>query len=252
MSQPTLQYTLRYKTFLKRALRNALTAAFQNHPDPTVSGARVALDYGKMDFVLPAVIIKFVETDLPNAGVGHYEWLPNPEVPGTFIEYQHRLYHGSAEFDIYGESTTDRDLLSDALIEVLAMDEVSLPGENFLNLFYNELSSTPFGQWHFPTLNLDNIAPAGESATMAPWQPEDVLVYLTSYKVPVMGEFYSFTPPSPTSFGPIEEVDVYAWPTDSYGNAIDPTRPAPPPIPEGELNKYTGWPTGSETVPTGV
>lgn len=252
MSAPTLQYTLRYTTFLKRALRNALIASFQNHPDPSVQSARVALDYGKKDFVLPAVIIKFVGKDLPNAGVGHYEWFPNPNGDGTFVKYQHRLYHGDAEFDIYGEATTDRDLLADALIEVLSMDEVSTPGLNFINLFYNELYQTPFGEWHFPTLNLDNIEPSGESATMAPWQPEDVLVYLTSYRVPVMGEFYSYTPPEPLSYGPISEVDVYEWPVDQDGNAMDPTRPAPPPIPSGKENKYTGWPDGSKTVPAGV
>lgn len=251
MAQPTKQYTVQYKTFLKRAIRSALAASFVNHIDPTVKSARVALDFGKKDFTLPAVIVKFIEKDLPNAGLGHYEWLPDPNVAGQFIEYQHRLYHGNLEFDIYGETTTDRDLVSDALVEILAMDEVSTPGQTFLTLFYSDLSQTPFGQWHFPTLNLDLIEPSGEQPVMAPWRPEDVLVYQTGYRVPVMGEFYSYTPPTPNTLGTIGEVDVYQWPVDGKGNPIDPKFPAGPTIPPGKAEQYTGWPAGAKTVPTG-
>lgn len=249
----TPQTTPRYKTFVKQGLVEALIAAFSNHTDPTVASAKVAIDFTDTDFSLPAVIIKFYESKLPNAGVGHFEWLPypltdDPTNPNTvFVEYQHRLYTGDIEFEIFGMSSLDRDLLSDALIEVLSMDEVSTPGKAFLNRFYNGIQSTPFGLWHFPTLNLDNISGYGEQQMLAPWSPEDQLVYQTAYRVPIFGEFYSYTPPEPVTSGPIEEVDVYSYPTDAEGNAIDPSTPKTPSGTDA-YNKFTGWPAGEESI----
>lgn len=249
---PIPQYTLRYKTFVKQGLVEALQAAFADHPDPTVQSAKVAIDFTGDDFKLPAVIIKFYESKLPNAGVGHYEWLPYPldadltNSSTVYVEYQHRLYKGDIEFEIFGLSSLDRDIISDALIEVLAMDEVSAPGQAFLGRFYNSLQSVDFGLWHFPTLNLDDISGYGEQQMLAPWSPEDQLVYQTAYRVPIFGEFYSYTPPQPQSKGPIEEVDVYSYPVDASGNPIDPTRPATPPT--GAYDRFTGWPPGEESV----
>lgn len=131
------------------------------------------------------------------------------------------------------------------------MDEVSAPGEAFITRFYEEIqaSSAP-GVYHFPTLNLDVISPLPEQTTPPPWKPEDPLVYQLGYQVPVMGEFYSYVPPSPKSFGPIVEVDVYEWPVDQNDDAIDPANPAPP-VDEDQYQKYTGFRPGSKTVPTG-
>lgn len=250
---PVPQYTLRYKTFVKQGLVEALQAAFAGHPDPTVADAKVGIDFEDDDFKLPAVIIKFYESKLPNAGVGHYEWLPFPltanpaDTSTVFVKYMHRLYKGDIEFEIFGLSSLDRDLISDALIEVLAMDEVSAPGQAFLNRFYNAIQSIDFGLWHFPTLNLDDISGYGEQQMLAPWSPEDQLVYQTAYRVPILGEFYSYTPPEPLTSGPIEEVDVYDYPVGPDGKAIDPTRPAIPPSPAA-FHKFTGPPPGEESI----
>lgn len=240
------QFTLQYKTYVKRAASEAMAAALTGHPDPTVSSAKVAIDFTGDDFELPAVIIKFNEEQMPNAGVGHYEWLPHPldGTPGIneciLVEYQHRMYKGTIEFDIYGMSSADRDFLSDAVVEVLTMDEVSAPGQAFINRFYNNILSYPYGQWHFATLNFDLIQPSGESIKIAPWNPEDTLVYNTSYKVPIFGEFYSYTPPEPAGGGFIDEVDVYPY--------IPNTDPSPP-VPSGDYYKYTGWPEDERLVP---
>ena len=248
------QVTLSYKVYVKRAASEAMAAAFLNHPDPTVASAKVAIDFTGDDFELPAVIVKMNEEQMPNVGIGHYEWLLDP-LDGTlgvdgcqFIQYQHRLYKGTIEFDIYGMSSADRDILSDAVVEVLTMEEVSTPGQAFIDRFYDNILSYPYGKWHFATLNFDLIQPSGEQVKIAPWNPEDQLVYNTSYKVPIFGEFYSYTPPEPSSPGLLEEVDVYPWPIDQKGNAIDPASPAPP-VPSEDYYKYTGWPTGEKFVP---
>lgn len=245
------QYTVQYRSFLKRAAKQAMEKAFTSHPDPTVNRTQVALDFGNGDFSLPAVIVKFNEQTLPNAGVGHYEWWPLLEDPDQFVEMQHRLYKGSIQFDVYARDSLDRDLVADALIETLAMDEVSAPGLAFITHFYNEVQGAAApGIYHFPTLNTGLITPVPEQATPPPWGGEDTLVYQLGYQVPVMGEFYSYVPPSPKSTGPISEVDVYEWPVDQDGNALDPTNPAPPVDPD-QYQKYTGFRPGSKTVPTG-
>lgn len=244
------QTTVQYKTFVKRALVESIQDGFANNLDPTIQTAKVAIDFTEDDFTLPAIIIKFYESQIPNAGVGHFEWLPypitaDPTDPSTnFIEYQHRMYKGDIEFEIFGESSADRDIISDALVEMLSMNEVSTSGQQFTQRFYWDFQNTPYGIWHYPTLNLDMITGMGEQTTLAPWNPEDQLVYQTSYRVPIFGEFYSYTPPQQTAYGPITEVDVYMWPTDIYGDPVDPTLPAPTTpgeIPEGaEYYKFTG------------
>jgi hypothetical protein len=245
------QFTAQYTTFVKRAAVESLIAAFTNHPDPTVVRSKVGVDYQDDDFHLPAVIIKFKPTQHINAGVGHFEYLPSINNDGTYILYQHRIYKGTISFEVYGANSPDRDLLIDAISEVIGMDEASTPGQAFINRFYNQFATTPYGEWHFATLNTDLIEPSGEGTMMAPWRSEDELVYTNALQVPIMGEYYSYTPPEATSYGPIAEVDVYSYPVGADGiTPIDPSKPKPP-VSSDKYDKYTGFPTGQKTVPTG-
>jgi hypothetical protein len=261
MAQQIQQFTLQYKSFLKRAVRQAMAAALAGHPDPTVARTQVALDYSLEDYTMPIVIVGFHEEQLPNAGVGHFEWWPAPdfdEADPIYVEYQHRMYKGSISFTIYGQSSADRDVLSDAVVETLAMNEVSPPGQAFTYRFYDQMEEvSPPGVIHFPTLNTDQISPAGEQAVPPPWRPEDALVYQTGYSITVFGEFYSYVPPNPTGTvptgtGPIVEVDVYEYPVGSDGiTPLDPTLPALP-APIDAYQHYTGYPAGEEAVPEGL
>jgi hypothetical protein len=244
------QTTLQYVTFIKRGLVEALQDAFNNHPEKVVANAKVALDFTHTRFTLPAVIIRFVERQLPNAGVGHVEYLPaptdpNPLNPTTFIRYYHRMYRGDVLFEVYGMSSPDRDLVRDALVEVLAMTDVTTGGSAFVNRLYYFLDRVPYDEWNFPVLNLDLISGSGdENAVIAPWAPEDQLVYRSTYSVPIFGEFYSQTPVAPTPAGLVEEIDVYP-----YVASTDPT-PDTNPDPGTTMNpwyQFTGW-KSSDTV----
>lgn len=267
------QYTLQYSTFIKRALVESLQAAFNAHPTAQVANANVAIDFGRERWKLPGVIIKFYERELPNAGVGHVEWGvspqdPNPAAPTMFIKYYHRLYQGDIGFDIYAMSSVDRDLVRDALIEVLTMNEatdsVTSGGTNFLNRFYLDMENTPYGTWHFPVLMLDKITGYGEQHQSAPWQPEDTLVYSVSYRVPIWGEFYSLTPTLPASTGLLQEVDVYPYAQNFDGVNLEPTPAENPDAPTvynpnvprtdptayttANWYRFTGWPAGAEII----
>lgn len=249
LNQPAEQYvpqvTLQYTTFLKRAIQESLADAFANHPDEIVREAKVALDFTHDRFKVPAVIIKFYEREMPNAGVGHYEYLtapndPDPTNPTIFIKYYHRLYKGDISFEIWGKSSTDRDVLRDALIEVIAMSDATDSGYVFLERMYLYLNETPYGLWHFPVLNTDLITGYGENVTTPPWSPEDTLLYQATYRVPIFGEFYSATPKSTTGTGLVSEVDV------TVGQYYSDTTPLQ--IEETDFYAFTGWFDGARSI----
>lgn len=239
------QTTLQYTTFIKRALVESLRAAFKDHPAKMVANTFVGVDFGHQRFSLPAVIVKFYERDIPNIGVGHFEYLPspddpNPAVPTEFIKYYHRMYKGDVSFEIWGMASPDRDVVRDAVVEVLSMTDTTTGGYAFVERLYNTLNATPYGLWHFPVLNLDKITGYGENQQIAPWSPEDMLVYTASYRVPIFGEFYSNTPTAPAGVGLLQEVDVYP-----YIPGIDPT---PSNADADDWYRFTGWAGGTKEI----
>lgn len=243
------QYTLQYKTFVKRAMQEALTAAFTNHSDPQVQRIRVALSYNEDDFALPAITIGFQEGNLLNAGVGHFEWGADPNDPYVLVKFQHRTYKGNIVFSIWAMSTIDEATVSDALVEVLAMDEASIPGQGFVTQLFNERLNIPYGGSSFATLNFDTFDPTGETYEQAPWAEEDQKVYGNGYRIAIFGEFYSYVPPEPMTFGPVEEVDVYGYPTaNDEETAIDPLNQVPPAEPETDWMYITGNPPGDTDI----
>lgn len=245
----TPQSTIQYKTFVKRAMVEALQEAFGNHPDPTVQSVKVGIDYQDRDFKLPGIIIRFHEQSLHNAGVGHFEWGSSQAEPNVLVEFQHRMYTGEIEFEIWASRTVDLDVISDAVVEVLAMDEVSASGEGFLNRLFNERLSQPYGASHFATLNFDEFNSTGERQQQTPWGSEDDLVFQNSYLVAIFGEFYSYVPPTPTTYGPITEVIVYGYPVGADGvTPIDPLDQAPPNEPQTDTMDITGPIPGEQDI----
>lgn len=242
------QATLQYKTFIKRAVVEALQNAFKDHPDPDIAKSKIGIEYSTDRADFPAIIVKFYERDLNNIGVGHAEWGPSPEDPNyprgpftLFQKYYHRLYKGDLEFAIYALSSVDRDKVIDALVEVLTMADVTAGGLNLLDRLYEDIGHTPFSESHFIAFNTDLITGYGENKEIAPWIPEDTIVYTSSYRLPIIGEFYSLTPKEPQSVGMVEEVDVYPWDT---ADPLD-TPPEDFPeeiIPEEDYIKFKGRP----------
>lgn len=245
----TPQYTLQYKTFVKRAILEALEAAFANHPDPMVAAMRVALSYNEDNFQLPAITINFEEGTLTNAGVGHFEWGAEINDPTVLVEFQHRMYKGNIVFDIWASSNVDEAAISDALVEVLAMDEASGPGRGFITQLFNEHMNIPYGGSHFATLNFDTFDGTGETFDQAPWAEEDYKVYGNGYRIGIFGEFYSMVPPTPPTVGPVEEVDVYGYPTENdQVTPIDPLDQVPPNEPQTDWMHITGTPSGEQDI----
>lgn len=230
------QQTLQYKTFVKRAVVEALQNAFKDHPDPEVAKTKIGIEYKTDRADFPAIIVKFYERDLNNIGVGHVEWGPSPEDPNyptgpftLFQKYYHRLYKGDLEFEIYAMSSVDRDKVVDALVEILTMADVTAGGLNLLDRLYEDIGQTPFSESHFIAFNTDLVTGYGENKEIAPWIPEDTLIYTASYRLPILGEFYSLTPKVPSSTRMVGEVEVYPW------DPVDPLDIPPDDFPHGEI-----------------
>lgn len=225
MTTPLIpQETVRYTTHLKRSLVEALREPFANHPDEYLRKTKVDIDFPQDEADYPAIIVRYFGRTLSNAGVGHKEYIQGvrPEQPEAFTAFKHYLYSGTVEFAIYALSSYDRDLVGDSLVQILAMGDMEGWTNRFLNRIYHqsvqpdevrdergEITTLGYSLYHYINLNTDEISPFGESQVIAPWMPEDVLVYQTAYRVDASGEFYS--PPPDENYPLIERVDTFPW-----------------------------------------
>jgi hypothetical protein len=71
---PMKQQSIRYKTYLKEAIVEAISAVFANHPDRLLRETKVSVDWPLERTDFPSVVIRFHERRPRNAGVGHEEW----------------------------------------------------------------------------------------------------------------------------------------------------------------------------------
>lgn len=247
MSEPLIPIeTIQYKVYVKTTLVEALRLVFAAHPDDILKNTKVDIDFPMTEAEYPAIIVRFYERSIKNAGVGHFEMLPeldvNGDPTGFYYKYEHRLYNGDIEFAIYALSSYDRDLLADALVQTLTMADLEAYTNQFLDRVYQANPvSVPVSKDHYINLNTDEIMGFGETQQIAPWNPEDVMVYQTSYRIPIFGEFYSLTPTT-TKYGMIEKVETYPYmpvnnesvpnpkwsgPDGIQGTGDDQTDPAP-------------------------
>jgi hypothetical protein len=212
------EQTIRYKTYVKQSLVEALRSVFANHPDNLLQSTKVSIDYPTSENKYPTVLVRFYERQIRNAGVGHVEYLlrGNTSVRDKF---RHYLYDGDIEFAIYALSSKDRDLISDSVVQTITMADTAAYTNTFMDHIYRPAPDTtsPYdpANYNYVNLNSDLVTGAGESQTQQPWLSEDQLQYQTSYRVQVYGEFYSLPPINTvTGLGVIEKVNIYPYMSD--------------------------------------
>lgn len=242
MAEPIIPIqTIRYKTYVKEALVEALRAAFIGHPDELLAGTQIGIDFPLTENDYPMIVVRFYERQIKNAGVAHQEWFQTTENSGRFVRFKHYLYNGDIEFAIYALSSYDRDLIADTVVQILTMGDIETYTNAFLNRIYAPDPVTePTSLEHFINLNTDQIMGFGETQTPAAWQAEDVMVYQTAYRIGIFGEFYSRTPEPQPDYGLVERVDQFPYmdgdpvpdpgwrgPDGEYGTADDQEDPNP-------------------------
>jgi len=209
-----------YKTTINRTIVNSLRDVFTTaYPDSDFQNLKIAGAFPLTEIEYPAIICKYAEGPINNAGVGHVEFFPGPD--GAIRKWKHRRFEGTLEFTIAALSPLDRDVLSDAFVEVMSFGDLTELQNNFFLRIYGDLGVNVgvIGLLQQLTLNTDNIMPTGETANIAPWQPEDVMVYLNGYSVECHGGFYN-SPPT-NVLGPIQDAIIEAVIIDAESEFVD-------------------------------
>lgn len=217
-----------YVTMVKRTIVLGLQAVFDaNYSDPEFKSIRIVPDWPTDRIDYPFIEVIFNEGPIENFGIAHKEWFKDQY--DIVREWKHRIFHGSLDFEIYAESILTRDILGDALIEVLSQFNTGQ-----IDKFYNTIYGAPNDPYSALALlaqlnlNTDRITPTGNNVTLAPWLPEDVMIYQKGYSVDISGGFYN-TPPLSTLPGTtyISDVDVYPYIFDTTAPlaGVDPDNP---------------------------
>lgn len=200
--------TVKYKTYVKTALVEALRPVFNDHIDTKLQNTKVTIDMPKERQSFPTVVVRFYESEIRNAGVGHEEHFLDES--NKAWKFKHYFYKGQIELGIYTLSSLDRDLISDTLVQTIAMGELADYTNNFFNRIYPpNIDAVPDSAGHFININTDKIAGINETQTSVPWNSEDDLIYTTSYRVEVFGEFYSL--PENIPYELVSKVFLYPY-----------------------------------------
>lgn len=227
------EQTINYKTYVKRALVEGMSRVFDGHVDKILAGTRVTIEYPHEKADYPTVVVRFFERDIKNAGVGHYEMIEGRKM-------KHYLYSGDIELAIFALSSLDRDFLADTIVQIITMGDIQSYTNEFFERIYNaDETEIPQAHWNYLNVNSDRLLGFGETQTAAPWKPEDTMIYQTSYRCAVAGEFYSLFPDQPVG-GLIRSVPIYPYIGKEMGD-LDP-------VPEGDpRDTTTTWlPEGTE------
>lgn len=215
--------TITYKTYIKTALVEALSAVFGQHKDKILRRTQVGIDFPRTEADYPTIIVRFFERKIDNAGVAHEEWIKGREgdqsgiQEGATFRFKHNFYWGDLEFAIKALSSLDRDLVADSLVQTISMGDLESYTNRFFDRIYPDesLNQYPASIWHYININSDTISGFGENQVDTPWMSEDDLIYSVSYRNPVFGEFYSVPPDAPV--GLVRRVTQYP-----YVRGIDP------------------------------
>jgi|GEM_PF-1978936 len=223
--------TIKYKTYLKTALVEALKPVFNSHIDQKLQPTKVTIDMPKERQSFPAVVVRFYENEITNAGVGHEEHFFDENKNSW--KFKHYFYKGEVELAINALSSLDRDLIADTLVQTIAMGDLAEYTNNFFNRIYPQNSEAyPDSAGHFININADRIVGINESQTAVPWGSEDDLIYTSSYRVEVFGEFYSLPQDAPYEL--VSKIFVYPYISGTNIEGVD------EPLPSGTEGEG-GW-----------
>jgi hypothetical protein len=207
-----------YKTTTLRTLIQALKAVFHHqtsgqfdYPEEQFRGLNIVTEWPLSRQKWPAVVVKFNEGRITNAGVGHEEEFQDDN--GLYRRWMHRHFDGSVEFEILALSPYDMNVLSDALIEIISFGKLNAVWELFYDKLYGN-QNDPYSvllQLYQINLNSDVISGTGMNVSPAPWQAEDSMVYTCSYDIELSGGFYNSIPPNLLGLPFVEEVDIESY-----------------------------------------
>lgn len=194
--------SVQYKRLIKRTLVSALRTVFSSeYPDPQLRELFISTDHPLKREDFPGVIVKYNESSVMNAGVGHMEYLTNEDL--LVVPAKHFKFEGTIDFTCVALSPLDLDILTDSVLELVAFGRLDDLLNKFFNVIYRDLDDSAQISFHS-----DFLRPLGSTTTNTLWGSEDGLVYQSGYSINCNGGFYSTIKKDDVS-GYVEDIIVY-------------------------------------------
>ena len=193
-----------YPVGIKREIVTALRPLFGNDfpIEALQNRVYVGFEYPDRDIQYPAIFVTYTEGVIENMGVGHYDYFKDET--NTMQIYRHFKFTGQVNFNIMTLNPQDRDQLSAAIVQILAMGQVQ---PEFVR-FHDEIDDSDYITISLMT---DQITPGGTQEGTVPWGDDEQTVFIATYSVKLFGEFYSNL--STGDLIEISEIDLYPYRT---------------------------------------
>lgn len=179
-----------------RALRSAFDASYNR--DRQLIDVKITQQYPLQKLDYPCIVIEYQPQRIMNAGIGHEEWFNDEN--NILRKWHHSRFEGTLDLNVFALSPLDRDLFADALEEVIRFGRLDAQLISFFDEIYPHEDHAPIlfdshgAVLSQLMLNVDEVDGGGNSASIAPWQPEDVLVYETNLSLEIHGGIYNVQP----------------------------------------------------------
>lgn len=190
----TAQSVASHRRFVLGMIINGLRAAFNASydRDPQLASLKITQTYPLAAIDYPCIVVEYHNSLVARAGVGHYEYFT--DVNNELHLWKHSRFEGEVTFEILGMTPLDRDLLADALTEIIQFGQLDTQLDQFYTTLYGDPNGPVLLWFNQIMFNSDEITSSGNTASLAPWSPEDLMVYQTSLSSEVHGGYYNVDP----------------------------------------------------------
>lgn len=173
-----------------RALRSVFDSGYNR--DRQFIDLKITNDFPLKQEDYPCLVIEYTPQRNINAGIAHEEWFMDER--GVLRRWGHRRFEGSLTLNILALTPLDRDLLADAVEEVITLGYLDTALQSFLYTIYGQPTDPVMLVFSQLMLNTDEVSGGGNSASLAPWNPEDQLVHETTLELVIHGGIYNTVP----------------------------------------------------------
>lgn len=192
-----------HEQMVARTLVRAFRAVFtSDYYEDQFADLHVVPEFPLKEAQYPALVISYNANSVLNAGVGHREFFKDDD--NQWRHWLHRRFSGSISMTAIGMTPLDRDILADAVMEILSFGQLDELLEEFYDVIYGEndigdpeltlpVSRTPPVEAFLSQLylNTDEIKHAGKGADPTPWDSEDAYLHSCTYVIECGGGFYN-------------------------------------------------------------
>jgi hypothetical protein len=197
-----------YPSFLYATMIDGLRRAYAQHPDPAIAQTMVIYEYTTDEVKYPLMIVRYYGRDIKNSGVGNKDTLT---INGEIQAFEHYYYEGDIEFEIQTMDPLSRDRMAGSLVTLITSGSLGSWMGEFFDRVYGDLADVyPYRNYNFVNINSDELTPFGNVTVPAPWNAENELLFKTTYRTNILGEFTSLPNLAPLTAA-IEKVLLYPY-----------------------------------------